>query len=134
MLVNNASIPPFAPLTSGASGASAFRDFDKAFGTPELPMPGLQAFDREFNSMGQAENQAPTAGHDFSSMLNDAISQIDAQDHKASQVALDMALGQDIDPHKVMIEQAKDSVLLNLASGVATKTAQDFTTLMNMQI
>ncbi len=131
MLINYTSLPG---LNSIGQTHGAFGDLSKLLASPQLPMPGMNKFNAEFQGFGQAQATQPSVGDDFSNVLKNAIDQVDEQDQKARTSALDMALGQNIDPHTVMIEYAKDSTMIHLASGITTRMAQDFTTLMNMQV
>ncbi len=131
MLINYTTMPGMNHIgpTHGAFG-----DLSKLLDSQQLPMPGINKFDAEFQGAGQAQSPQPSVGDDFSNVLKNAIDQVDEQDQKARTAALDMSLGQNIDPHTVMIEYAKDSTMIHLASGISTRMAQDFTTLMNMQV
>ncbi|MBU6428584.1 MAG: flagellar hook-basal body complex protein FliE [Cyanobacteria bacterium REEB65] len=128
MLINLNAMPG---LPGPGSAAPSFGDFPKSADSGEVP--GAQQFEQNFDDFGGAQS-APGVGDDFAKMLSSAIDQVDEQDQQARTTALDFALGKNVDPHTVMIAEAKASTMLHLASGVATRAAQDFQTLMNMQI
>lgn len=119
MLVNLNAMPGLGKSNGG------FGDFPKF---PE--MQGAQSLDPAYDS----PDAVGAAGSHFASLLEDAINSVSAAERSAEELTIAVATGADIDPHKLQIEGAKAETMIHLASGVSTKMAQSFQTLMNMQI
>lgn len=121
-LVNLHTLPGLGKVT----GAGGFSDI------PKFP---------EFPEFGDVTAPAPSMdvaggspGSTFADILTQAIDQVAAQEQKADQLAVQAATGNDVDPHTMMIEAAKAETMVHLTSSIATKTAQNVQTIMNMQI
>ncbi|MEB3298632.1 MAG: flagellar hook-basal body complex protein FliE [Candidatus Sericytochromatia bacterium] len=121
---------PLGPRPAGgAFGAfPTFADFPALPKTPSLD-----------EGMASVTDPAMDSGDDgpgahFAAILNDAIDAVNAQQVRAEEVTMDFALGRSVDPHAVMIENAKAETLVHLTSSVTNKMAQSFQTLMNLQI
>lgn len=131
MLVNNATLNAFG-RPGGLGGPNL------ASGLGEFPSvnfsidPGTEFGDMGLD--GPAGVSSDNNGRSFADLLHDAIDGVSHQDRKAVQVGLDFALGKDIDPHQVTIEQAKAESQIHLMSAITTKMASSYQTLMNMQI
>jgi flagellar hook-basal body complex protein FliE len=118
-----------------ASGSGQAMGGFPAFG--DFPaMPGALSADSKMpsvtDSFAASEDDGP--GAHFMAVLNDAIDSVNAQQNRSEQITMDFALGKAVDPHAVMIENAKAETLVHLTSSVTNKMAQSFQTLMNLQI
>jgi flagellar hook-basal body complex protein FliE len=115
------------PGLNRIGGGREFPDFPKM---PDLPDLGSELGESTPNTPQAAQ----AAGQNFADMLESAIGAVAEQDRTAERMALDAAMGADIDPHQMMIAGAKAETLLHLTSSVSTKMAQNVQTIMNMQI
>lgn len=125
-LVNLHTLPGLGPKGAGGWGMADFPKF------PEFPDIGDDFSAPRTPGAGASRSESPIDS--FASILSDAIEAVNQQKTRADQVAVDAALGKDVDPHTVMIEAAKAETMVHLTSSVATKMAQNVQTIMNMQI
>ncbi len=121
-LVNLHTLPGLGRSNGGFAELPKFPEF------PDMPAASL---DGGFEATPEATGEA---GNNFAALLEDAIAAVNTQDHKADQLAARSAIGEEVDPHTLMIEAAKAETMVHLTSSVATKMAQNVQTIMNMQI
>ena len=119
------------PGLNRMGGQNGFADFHKIAEFPEFPDFASAA--QNIDPFSTPEVPGGPVDH-FADILSEAIGAVDMQHREAEHLAVTAATGGDVDTHQIMIATAKAETMLHLSSSVATKSAQAFQTLMNMQI
>jgi flagellar hook-basal body complex protein FliE len=67
-------------------------------------------------------------------VLKHALQSVEAEKAKAESIALDFATGKPIDIHTMMIQVAKADVMMQVTSGVVSKSATSLNQLLQTQV
>ncbi len=90
---------------------------------------GLEALSRSFMANG-AENSGKTP---FSSLLSDAVGQVDALEKQAHAAVSGLMTGSGVDVHQAMIATQKADMTFELALSIRNKAVQAYQSVMGMQ-
>jgi flagellar hook-basal body complex protein FliE len=84
--------------------------------------------------LDRAEGLISTEGPTFGEVLKHALQSVEAEKAKAESIALDFATGKPIDIHTMMIQVAKADVMMQVTSGVVSKSATSLNQLLQTQV
>ena len=96
--------------------------------SPLTPLKPLQ------NNNAVQNNVSGTAGADFSSMLQKAITNLENTQQEANQAVLDLVTGNTEDFHTPVLAMEKASLTMGLAVNIRNKVLEAYHEIMRMQI
>lgn len=102
-----------------------------ALSTPSLPSPGLGSIQRLGTTLGAPAGDAIGG---FGQALTDALAGISSAQNTADRASVQMAAGEPIDLHEVMLSRETASLQFQLAVQVRNKLVEAYQDVMRMQV